>query len=241
MDATSTDSLVVDRVHCGPPESGNGGWTSGELAAYLSPGAGDGVTVRLSSPPPLDAPMTVTLADGVATLTHAGHLVATARPGIVAPLKTDAVDLAAAADAETRYEALAGHPFSTCFSCGTDRDPEEALCLRPGPLADGSGRYAARWTPPAASPSLVWAALDCPGGWSAGIAGRPMVLGEMTAAIDDLPVPGEEHVVIAWQTGTSGRKHRSASVVQTTDGRILARATATWIAVDPATIRPKEH
>ena len=35
MDATSTDSLVVDRVHCGPPESGNGGWTSGELAAYL--------------------------------------------------------------------------------------------------------------------------------------------------------------------------------------------------------------
>lgn len=91
--------------------------------------------------------MTVTLADGVATLTHAGHLVATARPGIVAPLKTDAVDLAAAADAETRYEALAGHPFSTCFSCGTDRDPEEALCLRPGPLADGSGRYAARWTP----------------------------------------------------------------------------------------------
>ena len=98
--------------------------------------------------------MTVTLADGVATLTHAGHLVATARPGIVAPLKTDAVDLAAAADAETRYEALAGHPFSTCFSCGTDRAPEEALCLRPGPLADGSVRMPRRpWVGPPSSGS----------------------------------------------------------------------------------------
>ena len=137
MHATSTDSLVVDRVHCGPPESGNGDGPAVARGIPV-PGAGDGVTVRPSSPPPLDAPMTVTLADGVATLTHAGHLVATARPGIVAPLKTDAVDLAAAADAETRYEALASHPFSTCFSCGTDRDPEEALPAA-RPLADGSG------------------------------------------------------------------------------------------------------
>ena len=48
---------------------------------------------------------------------------------------------------ETRFEGLADHPFPDCFACGTDRDPADALCLRPGPLDDGTGRYAATWAP----------------------------------------------------------------------------------------------
>ena len=104
--------------------------------------------------------MTVTLADGVATLTHAGHLVATARPGIVAPLKTDAVDLAAAADAETRYEALAGHPSAPASPAAPIAIPRRRSACGPAPWPTARGGMRAGL--PAASPSLVWAALDCP-------------------------------------------------------------------------------
>ena len=121
------------------------------------------------------------------------------------------VTLAAGPRRRDRFEGLADHPFPTCFSCGTGRDPGDALCLRPGPLDDGTGRYAATWVPREADVPVVWAALDCPGGWSAGIAGRPMVLGTMTARVHALPAVGEPHVVLAWQRGVEGRKHHSGS------------------------------
>jgi hypothetical protein len=152
-----------------------------------------------------------------------------------------AVTLDAARAAESRFEGLAEHPFPTCFACGTGRDPADALCLRPGPLDDGTGRYAATWVPQEVSVPMVWAALDCPGGWSAGIAGRPMVLGTMTARVTGLPGVGEPHVVLAWQRGGEGRKHHSGSALFSPGGELLARAEATWIAVDPASIRPKDR
>ena len=51
-------TLVVPRRFNGPPESGNGGWTSGAVAALLSPGPGGAVQVRLAAPPPLDVELT---------------------------------------------------------------------------------------------------------------------------------------------------------------------------------------
>ena len=56
-----TPSIVPARFN-GPPHSGNGGWTSGALAALLAPAPGRAVQVRLSAPPPLDVPLDV---DGV--------------------------------------------------------------------------------------------------------------------------------------------------------------------------------
>ena len=239
--------ITIPHRYCGPPESGNGGWVSGTVAAHVPTTAlRPAVTVRLASPPPLDRPMSLTAeptADGglAFRLVDGTHLVASAAAS--ADLVDDVpppVTLEQARAAEARYEGLADHPFPTCFSCGTGRDPEEALCLRPGPLADGTGRYAATWVPREASVPLVWAALDCPGGWSAGIAGRPMVLGTMAARVHGLPTPGEPHVVLAWQRGSEGRKHRSGSALFSATGELLARAEATWIAVDPTSIRPRE-
>lgn len=241
--------ITIDRVHAGPPDSGNGGWVSGSLAAHVptSPDA-PAVRVRLQSPPPLERPLRVATEEdapggtSATALLDGEHVVArawaAARPEVTLTAPVDPADAAAA---EARYEGASDHPFPTCFSCGTERSPQEALCLRPGPLADGSERYATRWVPRSSEPELVWAALDCPGGWSAGIAGRPMVLGEMTCVVDSLPEVGVEHVVVAWQTGAEGRKHHSASVLQSAGGDVLAVATATWIAVDPASVRPKEQ
>lgn len=243
--------LTIPRRYCGPPESGNGGWVSGTLAALL-PRTGElpGATVRLSAPPPLDRPLTVALDEPDAVTGGAslrlldGDLLVASAAAAPAPdgdLPPGA-DLEEARAAEERYEGLVDHPFPTCFACGTGREPGDALCLRPGPLADGTGRYAAVWSVPAdgADEALVWAALDCPGGWSAGIAGRPMVLGTMAAVALSLPEPGAPHVVTAWQRGAQGRRHLSGSALHAPDGTLLARAEATWVAVDPAAVRPKE-
>jgi hypothetical protein len=147
------------------------------------------------------------------------------------------VSLETAEAAERNYEGLAQHPFPTCFSCGTQR--EDGLGLRPGRVDGGDGEYACVWVPAAVVDlETVWAALDCPGGWSAGVANRPMVLGTMTAQVDRLPRPGEPHVVMAWQRGAEGRKHHSGTALYAADGAVLARAEATWIAVDPESIRP---
>ncbi len=234
-------SLTVERRFQGPPESGNGGWVSGALAEHAAAPVGGAVTVRLASPPPLDRPLTVEDdGGGGVRLLDGDQLVASATPApdLTAPLPQP-VPLAVARAAETAYEGLSDHPFPTCFACGTGRDPGDALCLRPGPVGDGSGRYAASWVPREVTVPIVWAALDCPGGWSAGIAGRPMVLGTMTARVRALPRVGEPHVVLAWPRGGEGRKFLSASALFTERGELLARAEATWIAVDPRAVRPR--
>ncbi len=124
--------------------------------------------------------------------------------------------------------------------CGTAREPGDALCLRPGPLADGTGRYACTWqVPDDVDSTLVWAALDCPGGWSAGVGGRPMVLGTMTTQVIAVPEAGSTCVVTAWQVDTRGRRHWSASTLHSPSGELLARAEAVWVAVDPSSVRPR--
>ena len=92
--------------------------------------------------------------------------------------------------------------------------------------------------PTESTPEIVWAALDCPGAWALGVGGRPMVLGTMTAEVERLPAVGEEHVVMAWGRGSEGRKHYCGTALYAADGALLALAEATWIAIDPTTIRP---
>ncbi len=243
--------LTIPSRYCGPPESGNGGWVGGAVARTVptTPGR-PAVAVRLSSPPPLERALTLTTeivrdateGPGVTVrLLDRDHVVATASPAPDLEGEVPGtVDLDGARRAETRFEGLADHPFATCFVCGTARTPGDGLCLRPGPLDDGTGRYATTWVPDEVDVPLVWAALDCPGGWSAGIAGRPMVLGTMTVRIHSLPETGEPHVVLAWQRGSQGRRYLSASALLSPSGEVLARAEATWVAVDPTTIRPRE-
>ncbi|NHI19644.1 hypothetical protein H9L10_00870 [Phycicoccus endophyticus] len=243
--------MTVPRRFRGPPDSGNGGWVSGTLAGHVrTTGEHPAVTVRLNAPPPLDRPLPVVgdsgelLAAGATLrLLDGDVLVATAASvaELDQPLPAPA-PLEAARAAEQRFEGRHAHPFPTCFVCGTDREPGDGLRLAPGPLTDGTGRYATTWRAPQdVDRPMVWAALDCPGGWSAGVAGRPMVLGTMTARVWRVPTPGEELVVTAWPRGAEGRKHRSASSVHTSEGELLGRSVATWLAVDPTRVRPREQ
>lgn len=231
-------TFVVPRRFNGPPESGNGGWVSGRVAALL-PGA-YAVSVRLRTPPPLERPMAGSAAEGGAEVEvrDGTALVATAGPAaeLTGPVEAP-VSFEAATAGGAGYEGLVHHPFPTCFSCGTART--DGLSLRPAPVAGRDGVYAAAWTPAEVTPEIVWAALDCPGGWVGGVAEHPMVLGTMTAQITALPVVGAPHVVMAWRRGSEGRKHYTGTALYAAaSGQLLARAEATWITVDPTTVRP---
>jgi hypothetical protein len=230
-------SLTVERRFRGPSDSGNGGYVCGMLAERAGAVVGGtGAVVTLRTPPPLDTPLAVVAdGDGGVRLMRGDTLVAESSRSRLEVDPVPPVEAAAARAASETYPGLATHPFPECFVCGTKREPGDGLRLFPGRLGDG--RTACTWivTPEfAGRAELVWAALDCPGGWSADIEGRPMVLGRLTAVVDALPAAGEECIVMGRLLGTEGRKTWTASTVYAADGRELGRAHATWISIAPA-------
>jgi hypothetical protein len=233
--------LTIPSRFCGPPGTANGGYLGGRLAALL-PASGP-ICVTIRQPPPLDAALGVHVStdDRRATATFGGAVVAEAEPGeliadIVAP-----VSFETAAARMSEFSGLVKHPFPGCFVCGTSRRRPDGLALRPGRLQDRIDTVATTWTPDASlvegariPPAMVWAALDCPGGWSGDLVGRPMVLGRITASVDAAPEVGDRCVVLGQFRDRVGRKTFTSSTVYDGDDRILGRAEAIWFDVDPA-------
>lgn len=227
-------SLVVERRFRGPAESGNGGYVSGLLAQRVGAEAGgSAAVVTLRMPPPLETPLAIVAdGDGAVRLLHGDLLVAEAARSRIDVDAVPPVDVEEAAAAEGSYEGFVTHPFPTCFVCGPDREPGDGMRLFPGRVDDR--RTACTWTVApdlAGRPEFVWAALDCPGGWSADLVGRPMVLGRMTAQVHGLPSAGDTCVVVGRLLGVEGRKSWTASTVYGSSGHELGRAHATWIAL----------
>jgi hypothetical protein len=223
--------LIIPARFNGPPESGNGGYVSGMLASYVALAADSpaAATVTLREPPPLDTPLSVATEDGVVSVSDGERLIATASPASGVPGEpVPPVSFAEASALGDTYPGLVSHPFPTCFVCGPKRD--DGLRLFPGRLPDG--RTASAWRVSMdSSPVLVWASLDCPGGWSIGVDARPYLLGRLTASVSAVPEPGDECVVMGRVVGFDRRKAFVATTLYGPTGAVLARGYATWIAL----------
>jgi hypothetical protein len=244
------DTLLIRGRYCGPANSGNGGYVAGSLAHELGDTGTRAVAVTLRRPPPLDATMRVTRTEKGLELTFGGAVVARAAITDAAIEPVEAVSWDEAVAASSSYPGHTSHPFPRCYACGTER--LDGLRIFPGAVPsarDGLGRLAAPWVPddtvaadyhenddpaPRACLAATWSALDCIGGWAGDLTERLMVLGRMTAIIDDLPVVGVQHVVTGEHRGSEGRKTFTASTLHDADGRIVGRAEHVWVAVDPA-------
>lgn len=213
----------------GPADSANGGIAAGRLAAWLPAGAP--VTVTLRQPPPLEHDLTVQQAGSGVRLFDGERLIADAAAGAEPPEPVPPVDFETAADAATRFAGFTDHPFPTCFGCGTERT--DGLACYAGPVSPAETGYVATPFVPRPDlpqdPALSWAALDCAGGWSIGLAGRRAVLGRMTALITEVPAIGERCVVVARCDRWDGRKAYSRSTGYGADGRILGVTSSIWI------------
>lgn len=219
----------------GPPGSGNGGYVAGLLAQRVDAKA---VSVRLRVPPPLDTPLDVHFDGAAAELRDGDVVVARAEP---ADLEFELPKLpsldearAAAAEVPPRTE----HPFPTCFGCGPDRPPGEAVgallgqvddvlwagVWRPGPLLPHEGGHVA--------PEVVWSALDCPSAQPVAPDGGPAhVLGTLTARLEHPVALDTDHLLLAWALGREGRKAWSASAIVSPDGMVCGVAKAVWISI----------
>ena len=228
--------MIIPKRFNGPANSGNGGYSCGAVAAFIEGAA----TVRLHAPPPLDTPLSVSCVEGGAVEVRDGErLIATGRPGSLDIDVPAPPDMDRARRGRDHYPCYQEHPYDTCFVCGPHRPGKDGLEIFAGPVGDG-GMMACPWTPAAdltdetgsVRPEFVWAALDCPGSHAA-IPGLeiPALLGELTLE-QHAPVPGDRDLVVyAWPVGRDGRKYYGGTAVATADGRVLANALTTWIAL----------
>jgi hypothetical protein len=220
--------MIVPGRYNGPPTSANGGYASGLLAGLL----GGEAEVTLRRPPPLDRELEVVEVEGGLQLYDGEQLVAEARHAEVPLDAPSPVTMAEAAEARAGYPGFVHHAYPTCFTCGPARS--DGLQVFPGPVTGREGVVASPWTPPAdVRPEIVWAALDCPGGWAVDDFQREgVLLGRMAARIDHLPGAGASHVLLGWRIGEDGRKRHAGSALFTVGGDLLAAARSTWIVPD---------
>src|SRR5215213_3465949 len=234
-------AVVIDPRFNGPPTTGHGGYSAGRAAALLDAPA---VEVTLRKPPPLGVPLAVGR-DGDGASLYDGHeLIAEARPVELAVDGPGPVAHGVAAAASARFEWQDDHPFPTCFGCGPQRDPADALCLYTGPVGDG--RFAVPWTPPAwaadptssastggdgvVEPRFAWAALDCPSSSPVHeTISAPVVLGRLTVALEAPIEVGAPHVIQAWLEHSEGRRRHTAVAIFTAAGERRACGRAVWV------------
>lgn len=235
-----SSSIRIARRFCGPPDSGNGGYSSGTLASFL-PGACE---CTLRKPIPLERDLQIEAANGHARLLDRAELIIEA-----VQTKIDVADHALASldqaqRASSTSPAFANHPFPTCFTCGPERTPGDGLRIFPGQLPQanaGDAVFAAPWIPDPSltsggvvvRPEFVWAAMDCPTGFAAGFPWKGTLVTGRLAVEQVAPVyPEQGYVVMSWSTGSEGRKHHAGAALYDSRGQICAKARATWIKLE---------
>lgn len=231
-------TLRVDSRYNGPPDSANGGYVCGLMAAAV----GTTVKVRLHRPPPLD--VTLQIIDNGSAGNHAWQLfdgdalLATATPAEVHAHVPTAPDYLTALDASVHYIGHRQHPFATCFVCGPKRATGDGLRIFPGKLTH-SNLVAAPWLPHAAlddgqgkvRAEFIWAALDCPGYFSSIRDSEVALLGELSVHIDRKVHIDEPCVIIGWPILIEGRKHKVGTALFDEKGERCAVGQATWLEI----------
>lgn len=226
----------------GPAGRANGGYACGMIAQSIP---SDLVEVTLRRPPPLDTTLFVErAAERYSVHLNSGDVIAVAEP-VAEPITADVVVIDIPTEAPSALPDDR-HPFRTCFTCGPDRAPGDGLRIFAKRIP-GQAVLADRWTPDqsladndgSVRPEIVWASLDCPGGWAAfdRIPGGVAVLGRMTAQVVRGPCVGEPCVVVASSRWRDGRKIDAHSALYTCEGELLAAARAVWIDVTPGGAR----
>lgn len=226
--------VVIHHRFCGPPTSGNGGYTSGILAGLL----GGPAEVTLRQPPPLDKSLQLERSDELLRLMDGDILVAEAKPVTLQMEPPPAPSLAEAQEAAKHFIGFTQHFYSGCFVCGTERGEGDGMRIFSGPAGD---MVAAPWKPDATladeegnvAGEFIWAALDCPGFFAAfvGKKSERALLGRMSADIRGKVEVDKTYIVVGWPEEQEGRKHIVGTALYQEDGTLLAVARGVWITI----------
>ena len=228
--------ITIENRFCGPPDSGNGGYTCGLLANFISGPA----EVTLRNPPPLNTTLTVEeIEKDRFHLFDKDKLIAEAVPADLELNPPDPPPIAIIDESTIMKEDIKDHYYPTCFVCGPERDEGDGLLIFPGPIK-GKTYLAASWKPsPAFSDKtghikdeVIWATMDCPGGWA--VAQKKMriiMLGRLVVHIIERIKPNDRFIVMGWTISEDGRKIYAGSALYSAEGKLYAKGKATWIEV----------
>ena len=225
-------TITVPARFCGPPDSGNGGYTCGLMAQAL----GGLVECTLRAPVPIDVPLELERSPEGGLLKTGEKLIAEAKPTTIAVTPPAPVNFEVAHHAMSLSPALdPRHPFPTCFVCGPKRGAHDGLRIFPAPI--NGPVFAAAWVPDREfgdgdghlRPEFLWAAMDCPTGFAAGFptAGR-LVTGRLAVQQLKNVRTGAQCVLMSWPLRVEGRKHFSAGCLYQ-NNEVCAVAKAIWI------------
>lgn len=233
----SARTVIIPRGCNGPPDSAQGGWMAGLIAERV----GLAATVTLRSMPPLETPLSVESGCDVVRVRHGQAVVGEGRPQSLAAAAPRTVSWDEALEGRAAYltQIAPTHPFRTCFGCGPDRSPDNALRIFAGPVPRRD-LVAAPWEVTDVldeghvSIPLVWAAMDCPTASAFALSDQPepvgvVLLANLALDIKALPSFGDHCVITAWPLGRAGRKWSSGGALLSPDGTVLATAEALWI------------
>jgi len=225
--------ITIENRFCGPPESGNGGYTCGLLANFIEGTA----EVTLKLPPPINTSLTVKHEKDNVVLYNKDALIAEAVQAELDMIPLSPPTFETACTSAAKEEDLTDHYFPDCFVCGPKRFVGDGLRIFPGPVK-GENYIATRWTPDSSlsdktgyiKNEFIWAALDCPSGWA--IVNEKMrfiILGRLVVQILNKIKPGEECIVMGWTLSEEGRKIYAGTAIYSADGQLYAKGKATWI------------
>lgn len=227
--------ITIPRQFNGPPASGHGGYVAGAFSRFFDTPH----TVRICAPIPLETPLAVFREEDRLEARSKDALILSARNNAVTLTPPDPPPLDVARKAAATPTSFGAGGPSTCFVCGRNRAKEDGLHIHCGRI--DAAHAASVWQPHAnfcdaegnALPEFLWAALDCPGGFSLPLTHTTYLLGEMTAALHRPVRCGDEIIVHAWHVWSDGRKHFAGVALHTADGVLLAQADTLWIELTP--------
>ncbi len=227
------EHIIIDRRFCGPPTSGNGGYTCGMLANFV----GYPAEVTLFIPPPLEVPLTVRQENGQYILSDGDTVVAKGVAKAVDIKVPEPPTMEEAKVSKAGSEIFEKHAFPTCFVCGPHRGECDGLRIFAGPV-EGRNYVATSWIPDSSLTDdqgivrneIICAALDCPGAWAVfADRTRVFVLGKLAVDIIQRMIADDPCIVVGWKIGEEGRKLYAGTAVFSETGQLYARALATWI------------
>lgn len=226
-------TITIKKAFNGPPNSGNGGYVAGMIAANL-PFLPE---VTLRAPPPLDQPMNLRINENTAELLDGDTLVAEAKVADFQLTILPPVSFARAEQASVSANAYESSPFQDCFVCGAHRTEGDGLKIRSKNI--GHQKVAAPWIPYTSlgdekqqvKAEFIWAALDCPGAWAIQDAEQFYLLGRMATKIEQPIKVGEKYVIMGWVIASEGRKTWTGTAIYDEQGKVCAYAKGTWISV----------
>jgi len=233
--------LIIDARYNGPRGLGNGGYVAGALAEFVAWDA----EVRIQRGFPLGTPLSVVRdAEGTVRCLRNDELLGTARAIALGLAVPPPPTLAAAAAATGRFRCIHSSDPRGCYVCSPHRAAGDGLRVFCGPLAAGRELIVAGvWLPDAAladtegciAPRLVWAALDCPGGYAIAAlapgAGRQL-LGTCAATLRRPLRASARYILSSWQVAPpQGRKRFMGVAIHDAEGALCAAARQIWIEI----------